>query len=300
MNRPECTGGRWLRLVEPLGPALNDVFVLTVGGRRWLGRKRPYHDENGEEYLSSILLPEMLLGHLEQIQWGDAGIAFYLKTMPPEEKQQVFHQAQHQPGSEITFTFPVMDDRGREFVCPADLWQADKPLAEQLNADEAHFREHCVALLYDSGLTPGAVIHDPACSTGQFIAQLARALPGLRCQGSDRSASMIQHAKRHHPGVTFELADAGHCANHRNRYDVLILRFLNAEVVTRADAEHLLRRQATTLKPGGLIIVFGHTPVLPAMPYMAQALGLRLESCVAARPGREELFQFYQLRSSVQ
>ena len=67
--------------------------------------------------------------------------------------------------------------------------------------------------------------------------------------------------------------------------------------MTRATATRLLVHLCGCLNPGARIIVFGHTPVLPDIPLMARQLGLNLVSCVAARPGRTELFQFYLLEA---
>lgn len=77
---------------------------------------------------------------------------------------------------------------------------------------------------------------------------------------------------------------------------MLILRFLNAEVMTRADARQTFHDIVACVNPGGTVLVFGHTPVLVPVPYMAQLLKLELLSSVAARPEQMELFQFYRLR----
>jgi predicted ATPase len=67
--------------------------------------------------------------------------------------------------------------------------------------------------------------------------------------------------------------------------------------MTRKDAQQAFLDMAAAVKPGGTILLFGHTPVLIAVPYMAQVLKLELISSVAARPDHTELFQFYRLRT---
>jgi isonocardicin synthase len=286
---------------EPIGPGRHHLFVLRVNGRDWVGRKVLQQTETGVWYINSLLKPWMLLGPLADMQWGDQGIALYFRGTSMEQKQAAFCLAQSRPDSEVHFPFPAIDDKGLEFICPSDYWQGDDSLATQLNADEVHLREHCATLLGTLS-SPGTVILDPACSTGEFITHLARALPDRRCLGSDRSASMIEHAKRGHATSTVEffVADARNIASSGLKCDVLILRFLNAEVMTRADARQAFHDMVACVNPGGTLLVFGHTPVLLAVPYMAQQLKLELISSVAARPEQLELFQFYRLRVPMQ
>jgi 2-polyprenyl-3-methyl-5-hydroxy-6-metoxy-1,4-benzoquinol methylase len=283
---------------EPFGMGLHHVFVLRVNGNDWVGRKVLQHSESVGWHISSVLKPWMLLGPLAQWHWGNQGLVIYFRAVSAQEKEIVFHNALAQPDSEVSFPFPAMEDSGRECVCSPEYWRCNESLATQLNADERHFRQHCASLL-KSLSPPGAVIHDPACSTGEFIAHLARELPDRQCVGSDRSASMIEHAKKHHgtSSARFYLADARHIATTGSQCDVMILRFLNAEVMTRKEAQRAFHAMVACVKPGGTILLFGHTPVLIAVPYMAQALKLELVSSVAARPGHTELFQFYRLRT---
>ncbi|MEB0046580.1 MULTISPECIES: class I SAM-dependent methyltransferase [unclassified Pseudomonas] len=289
--------GELNRHLEPLGPGLHHLFVLRVNGSDWVGRKILQQDHCGGRYISSLLKPWMLLGPLTQLHWSNEGVAVYFRQVTLQDKETTFNIAQAQPDSEICFPFPVVDDAGLEEVCPLQYWHCDESLAKQLDADETHLRQYCATLLKTMA-SPGAVIHDPACSTGEFIAHLARELPDRRCLGSDRSPSMIDHAKLRHgcSSVDFFLSDACNIASTGIRCDVLIARFLNAEVMTRKQAQRTLQALIPCVKPGGTLLIFGHTPVLLAMPYLAQTLKLHLISSVAAREGQSELFEFYQLR----
>ncbi|CAN7573818.1 MULTISPECIES: class I SAM-dependent methyltransferase [unclassified Pseudomonas] len=295
--RHVASPGKLDRYIEPLGPGLHQLFVLRVNGCDWVGRKVLQHTDTDGWHINSLLRPWMLLGPLAEWHWGNEGAEIYFRGVTRQEKETAFHVAQTKPDSEVCFPLPVTDDTGLEFVCPPEYWQCNESLAKQLDADESHFRQHCATLLKTIS-SPGAVIHDPACSTGEFIAHLARELPDRHCLGSDRSASMIEHAKNRHgtSSAEFYLADARNIASAGIKCDVLILRFLNAEVMTRADAQQTLHDMAPCVNPGGTIIVFGHTPVLISVPYMAQILKLQVISSVAARPGHTELFQFYRLK----
>jgi isonocardicin synthase len=299
--QPPCATAGLNCYIEPNGPGRHHLFVLRVNGCSWAGRKVLQQTETGGWYINSLLKPWMLLGPLADMQWGDEGVALYFQSASLEQKEAAFNLAQARPDSEVRFPFPAIDDKGLEFVCPTDYWQCDDLLATQLNADEIHLRQYCAALLKTLS-HPGTVILDPACSTGEFITHLARALPDRHCLGSDLSASMIEHAKSRHANSTAEflMGDARNVASSGLKCDVLILRFLNAEVMTRVDARQIFHEMTACVNPGGTILVFGHTPVLLEVPYMAQMLELELISSLAARPGQVELFQFYRLRVPMQ
>lgn len=281
--------------IEPLANGLHHLFLLRLEGRDWVGRKILQQHENGRWHLSSALKPSMLLGPHIQSQWGDEGLAMYFRTTSPAEKLAALEAAQGTPDSEIQFPFALIDSADQEAVCPAGFWQCNEPLAARLNADEVHLREHCAAVLQT--LTADSLIYDPACSTGEFIAHLAHSLPDCRFLASDRSASMIEHARQQHAAlpVDFRCLDAADAADAGIHCDVLILRFLNAEVLTRQQAQCVFASLIECVRPGGTILIFGHTPVLIAVSWLAATLNLHLESCVAARPGQSELFQFYRL-----
>lgn len=314
MNRPdrnrELTLARSMRLylnengavghyLEPRGSGLHYIFFLRVNDELWVGRKLLQRDRHFRWQAGSALKPGMLFGpHLHSL-WGDDGLSIGYRTASPAEKTQAFEHALHQADSEILFPFPLLDETGREVVCPADFWQCNESLAEQLNTDEQHLREYCAGLL--QAITgKGALIYDPACSTGAFIAHLARALPDCLCLGCDRSASMIEHARQCHSGtsVEFDVLEASEAFDAGIRCDVLILRFLNAEVLTRREAQTAFESLIRCVKPGGTILVFGHTPVLIPVTWLASIHHLKLESSVAARSGQVELFQFYRLTVS--
>lgn len=283
--------------LEPPGNGLHHVFFLRLNDQVWVGRKLLQRDRQFRWLASSVLRPCMLLGpHLHSL-WGDEGLSIGYRTASVEQKAQTFERALRQVDSEILFPFPVVDAAGREAVCPTDFWQCSPVLAEQLNTDEQHLRHYCAGLL-QAITTTGALIYDPACSTGEFIAHLARALPDCLCLGSDRSPLMIEHARQTHgrTSVEFRLLDAGEAFDAGIHCDVLILRFLNAEVLTRREARAAFESLIRCVKPGGTILVFGHTPVLIPVAWLAATHHLQLESSVAARPGQVELFQFYRLK----
>lgn len=291
------TAGAFGYFVEPPGNGLHHLFFLRMDGRTWVGRKVLQLDRHQRWQASSVLKPTMLLGPHVQSQWSNEGLSICFRPVSPEAKAAFFESALAGPDSEIQFPFPLLDADGQEAVCPPRFWHCNDGLAVQLDAEEQHLREHCAGLLQTS-VAAGSLIYDPACSTGRFIAHLAHSLSDCRFLGTDRSASMIEHAKHWHAAtpVEFRLLDAGDAYASGVRCDVLILRFLNAEVLTRQQAQTLFESLIGCVEPGGTVLVFGHTPVLLAVNWLAAQFGLRLESSVAARPGQMELFQFYRLR----
>ena len=283
---------------EPVGPGLNNLFMLTIKDTLWVGRKTLTTAFEGRQHLSSLIQPSMLLGRFTRVVYENDGITVQFITACEQEKTQLFLLASNLTDSALYFPYPVLDNRAQEHVMREEHWRFSEALAHTLDRDEQHFREHCIALL-QSRLTPGAQLLDPACSTGAFMASIARALPHTRCTGADCSSSMVDQARARHrlPNLEFHHRAAQATLEPAAECDVMFLRFLNAEVMSRDQAQHLLVLLLKQLKPGAMAIVFGHTPVLPNMGYWAGVLDLNLMSSLAARPGQLELFECYVLQS---
>lgn len=295
MHQQQVMAGRLACFVEPRGPGLNHFFVLNIHGNDWIGRKQLQQNAEGRWICSSLIQPAMLLGPLKKVQIGNQGARVQFLAVSAARKIEVLNQARQDLSSYLYFPLPSLDDDGREQLCSSQDWVCDDALAQRLDADEGHFREYSATLL-ESWLKPGALIHDPACSTGSYIAHLAVRFPHCAFVGSDRSPSMIDYAKARHAGgpIDFQVMDA---EDSTIACDVLILRFLNAEVTTRMHAERLFRRLVANIRPDGLLILFGHTPVLVDVHYLAQEVGFTLIRCLGTRSGHTELFEFYVLQA---
>ena len=284
------------RLNSPAGPTLNFLFFLTVQNDVYVGRKLLTQTTDRGWQQSSCLLPDHLLGKLFKINYGDSGFSITFKPLAEVDKNNLFEAAIHHSTSDIFFPFPLLDSTGQECVLSQADWADAAAQAEQLDQDERHFRDYCTTFLKPL-MTPNTLLYDPACSTGTFIGCMARAFPETHCIGSDHSPAMIEHARLRHPALEFHNADAATMVQTVSRCDVLFLRFLNAEVLYRDDAHDLFCTFARALKPGALLIMFGHTPVLVNVSYWAKKLGLTLKSSLAAREGHLELFEFYVLEA---
>ncbi|MGH4033511.1 hypothetical protein ACQB60_31780 [Actinomycetota bacterium Odt1-20B] len=117
----------------------------------------------------------------------------------------------------------------------------------------------------------GSVIYDPACSTGAFLADLRRALPQV------------------------SVADARQPPGPDASVDVLVLRFLNSEVVTVAQSVDLFDALIATLAPDGHVLAFGHTPLVLPVHEVARRHGLTVVSRVAEDAAADTLFQYHVL-----
>ena len=278
------------RLQETDRQSLNQYFFLHTNGTCFLGRRFLPSKETVSKYFS-LIEPEMLLGRFQDFTYGDQTVDFYFLPCTLQEAREIFSSAASDKTSEIVFPFPVLDNQLKEMVCPDEYWSEASQNAEKYAQEEVHFVNACSSLL-QRRFFQTARVFDPACSTGDFIAALSGSLSHMAFIGADKSPAMIAKARNRHPdrNITFLVSDAD--AHDGMMCDVLILRFLNSEVVLRSDAEHHLQRLLRYVQPGGIIILFGHTPVLAPVKWLCDQLQLKFVSALdSTRDGR--LFQFY-------
>lgn len=89
---------------EPVGPGLNSLFVLTVDGVQWIGRKLPTQSPDRMWHLSSIIQPAMLLGPLTHVRYGDSGVTLhFITTAKKHEKSIIFKRAPATPRKHVVF-----------------------------------------------------------------------------------------------------------------------------------------------------------------------------------------------------
>jgi isonocardicin synthase len=284
------TPGEPTEWVEECPFALFQYFLLTVDGRTWLGRKIIPADRIDP---TSVLLPTMLMGEFDGFRFTRERVTFRYTPRSLAEHTEVFRQAQADPAADIDFPFPRFDSEWREMIVPGEVWDGSAELAENLDPDEEHLREVSARVLRGK-VAPGDVIYDPACSTGAYLASLAVSFPECAFLASDVSPQMVERAKRRIPGAF--VADGLSVPVPAESVKVLILRFLNAEVLPVEDAVKAFDALVPLIAPGGYAVVFGHTPVLPAVRLLAGRAGLEVLTAVASRPEHTELFQFYVLR----
>jgi trans-aconitate methyltransferase len=95
---------------------------------------------------------------------------------------------------------------------------------------------------------PGERVLDVGCGTGHLTAQIAAA--GAEVVGIDKSAGMLEEARRSYPGLRVELADAADVA-FDEPFDAV---FSNAALHWMTEPERVAVNIARALKPGGRFV----------------------------------------------
>ncbi|HEV7369613.1 class I SAM-dependent methyltransferase [Arenibaculum sp.] len=280
-------------LCEPDPHSRHLLFLLRCGGRHWLGRKLLERQPSGPPLPTSRIAPHMLLGEWEGFLEAEDGMRCHFRPADAARKRAVVAEAADDPGAELSFPFALLDEAGREIVSPPEYWSGDPRLAAALDEGEVHLREYTARLLGRLALPAGGIVYDPACSTGTFLASVKEAAPGLKVVGSDLSAAMVALARPRLDDAF--VADAATVALPEG-CTLLVLRFLNAEVLTVAQAEAAFRRLSGQLRAGAHAVVFGHTSVLAPVGPLCAELGFDRLRSIGATPGKDEIFQYYVLR----
>lgn len=134
------------------------------------------------------------------------------------------------------------------------------------------------------------IIYDPACSTGEFLEDFKKNYPKSYTIGHDLSQEMVDYAKN--------FVDESCCCNAINSplkeksVDLMFLRFLNSEVVTTKDAYKIFKVLVSKVKKNGIIVCFGHTPVLITKKWFIEN-NLRPIICNGYDSDRDAIFQYY-------
>ncbi|HEU5369911.1 MAG TPA: methyltransferase domain-containing protein [Ktedonobacterales bacterium] len=95
---------------------------------------------------------------------------------------------------------------------------------------------------------PGERVLDVGCGTGHLTAQIAAA--GAEVVGIDKSADMLEEARKRYPALRFELADAADVAFDAP-FDAV---FSNAALHWMTEPERVAANIARALKPGGRFV----------------------------------------------
>lgn len=143
------------------------------------------------------------------------------------------------------------------------LW--DTINLENLDDGEIILRQYGIPLIkkYCSNFFGGEkiTIYDPACSTGTFLDETKQWIGDSIVIGSDRSYAMVNLASKKCDKIFQH--DIKESVYLENKIDLLLLRFLNYEVVESCDVSIILENLRSTLSSKSMIVIFGFTPVLP-------------------------------------
>lgn len=248
------------------------------------------------ELYCSLVKADMILGlHVDQ-RLSDSNVTIYYHPLDNPEKLRVMQDIMENDGAsaELIFPFPLLRQTTRcEWGSPPEGWEVDDAFDVMLGCGEERIRAYSIQFLQKASLK-SPILYDPACSTGVFLSTLQQAVPGSYTIGQDLSQQMANFAK--------ERLDEAHCANalypkiKLGTADAAYIRFLNSEVVKTCEAESLLTALLPTVKPGGYVITFGHTPVLLSSPNFKMLDGFEFKQSVGVAVDKCGIFQYYVIQ----
>ena len=242
----------------------------------------------------SMITSSMLLGPLKKLNQKETDISVEYHPFTDGEKITFFDIIKNNPKNNIFYPFVYRRFHDRqEKVCSPEGWNLNPEKVTYLGHGEEHIRLYTREMFKTMDMSH-KVIYDPACSTGQFLKEFKDSQPKCITIGHDLSQDMINYAK--------DFVDQHLCCNaagsplEEKSADVMFIRFLNSEIVSKKDAEILFKTLVTKIKKNGLIIVFGHTPVLLEKKYF-EDLGLIVKSSLAYSKKYNAIFQYYVLKA---
>lgn len=238
----------------------------------------------------SMITAPMLLGFLKKRSLKNKKITIEYYPFNNEEKKFIFNEIKENRKIDIYYPYKYRDFyTGKEEVSPEEGWSFNPEKKEYLGYGEVHFRKFTEVFLKKMN-NNYKIVYDPACSTGEFLSDYKKNFPMSHTIGHDLSREMIEYAK--------DYVDESLCCNainsplKNNSVNLMFLRFLNSEVVSTKDAYKIFKVLVTKVKKNGLIICFGHTPVL-IRKEMFQKYGLVPIICNGYDEERDAIFQFY-------
>lgn len=238
----------------------------------------------------SMITAPMLLGFLKKRNIKNRKIRIEYYPFTNEEKKFVFNVIKNNRKIDIYYPYKYRDFyNGKEETSPETGWTFNPEKKEYLGYGEIHFRKFTEEFIKSLN-TEYKIIYDPACSTGEFLSDYKKNFPKSHTIGHDLSKQMIEYAKNY--------VDESLCCNainsplNNNSVDIMFLRFLNSEVVDTKNAYKIFKVLYPKVKENGLIVCFGHTPVL-IRKEMFQRYGLIPIICNGYNKERDAMFQFY-------
>ncbi len=274
------------------------IFYVKLGKYKILGRKirseLSIKKKINAAHCSQIT-QSMILGVLKEtkLQNKDVLVSFY--PMTEEERVATFNQIALNLQHEIHFIYQERDFVSNQVEKTGkNGWSLNPNKVKYLGYGEEHIRNYTIQCLKDS-LSKKIRVYDPACSTGQFLYTLKKAYPNITTIGGELSKEMIDYAKDYLD--EFEWANAKDSKISDNSVDLIFLRFLNDQVVSKYQSKQILPVVLKKLKKGGLVVAFGHTPVLLTKKQF-ENFGLTVDECIAYDKERNIIFQYYVMRKN--
>lgn len=241
----------------------------------------------------SRITASMLLGVLKNKTNNHKNIVVEYYPMTEHERVSLFQEIVRDPSFEIIFPYQEryfttnqVEKTGK------DGWTLNPRKVKYLGYGEEHIRKYTKGFLKNI-IFDGCRVYDPACSTGQFLYELKQSYPMITTIGGDLSKQMIEYAQNY---LDFcECCNAKDSTIQENSIDIMFLRFLNDQVVSKYQAHQILPKILKKVKTGGYVFAFGHTPVLLTKKQF-EHFGLKVDSCIAYNKDENNIFQFYVMR----
>jgi isonocardicin synthase len=282
------------RFVVALDAKPYDIFFIKKNEHLYFGVKVEVNFPNewsAEKRKCALVEPHMLYGEVSTFFVGEDGYSIFYYSQSNENKAKIFQNIEIDNSAYLYYPFGKISD-SKEVFLDNDDWEPTLELASELDDDEIPLRAIANRRIKELGLKSG-LFFDPACSTGTFLGSMKKFIPDIYAVGQDMNKGMIQLAK--------SKLDEVHCGDSINpivkdlSVDFLILRFLNACVMSSVMAEKIFKKLSKSLKPGGICMVFGHTPVLLPPDFFSYH-GFDIISSIEKVPDRNAFCEFYTLR----
>jgi len=271
-----------------------NIFIIKAKGTKEIvGRKiiSPlWFSKKINAMNCSMITAPMLLGILKSRKKINRKIIIEYFPFFNEEKQGVFDNLKKDFTSDILYPYQYRDFKTKKVKTSSKKgWRFSLKKKKNLSYGEGHIRKFTKG--YFSYLE-NEVIYDPACSTGEFLLSLKKNHPKIFTIGHDLSREMINYASRY--------VDQAYCCDASNSplanksVDIMFLRFLNDEIVTNKKAYKIMRKLKDKIKAKGLIVAFGHTPVLMRKRWLL-ANGFKILNSIGYDAYYDAIFQYYVL-----
>ena len=290
---------------EPYDELPQSIFTLKQWNSKYgqqrvmMGRRILSHQwiaSKIRELHCSHITASMLLGLMVDYRVRDDGYVVYYHPLTAAEKKFIMQDIiqNRLKDMEIVYPYPpLVTEYKTEIVCPDQGWEVDESLVLTMGESEVILREYSAEFL--KALNKEHLrMYDPGCSTGQFLWAMKQALPSSYTMGQDLSSQMAKYASKR--------VDEVHCGNAMvpkvadETSDVVFVRFINSEIPKAKDARKFIPPLSKTVKKGGHLVIFGHTPVLVSAADLLMEGNLTLEQCVGGDAKWDGIFQYYVCR----
>ncbi|MEW2632761.1 class I SAM-dependent methyltransferase [Streptomyces sp. NPDC048389] len=283
-------GGHELR--ERLTDCPERLFLFRTGDR-WYAGCKTISDYVLDQGMPGVFCSRVywynVVGEVTSVRTSDADARIVFEPLDEAGRRAAFEAIT--PLTELVHPFAKQRDPGREKTSRPGGWLVTEERAAFLGLGEVHIRSYTRERFgpWLAAAEGDVLAYDPACSTGQFLSEFAAVDPArIRTVGQDLSRQMADFAASRLEKVV--CGDAATPAVEPGTVDILFSRFLNSEVVSTAQARSILPGLADTLRPGGTMVLLGHSPVLLDTVDLESA-GLRVRQTVARQD--DFLFQYY-------